>query len=94
MGYPEPLSEDEHRVVEAMRSGREFARYRRTILDIEKLLTEYDVAITAPLSDAILGILEERNEFKAEVETLRDANANLALAMRDMSEEIERLQQA
>ena len=66
------LTKPERDVIHAMRNGGELERYRRSLLDIEVLLARYNVAITAPLSDAILEVLEERDEFRKALEPFAD----------------------
>jgi hypothetical protein len=63
MGYPEPLTEEEHTVVEAMRGGAEYRRTKKTVLDIESTLALYDVPIMAPLSDSVLRVCEQRDNL-------------------------------
>jgi hypothetical protein len=59
----EPLTDDEADVILAMRAGAEYKRTRQTVLDIEDMLTLYDVPIMAPLADSILRLCEQRDRM-------------------------------
>jgi hypothetical protein len=48
-------------------------RALRTIASVENALTLYGVPITAPLGDAVLEILHERDELRRELAAIRAA---------------------
>ena len=63
------LTPRERQVIEAMRQVSELDQLRRTVFGIERVLTDYNVAITSPLSDAIRNVLEERDRLRSKIDS-------------------------